>query len=837
MALQFIIDAVGCYPSEFSISEVYIDHNRHPRISFLNSNPSRKSNLELSQGRIREIIFPGMGSLSLEDLQSREDVDKQQVEGFKRRINSTYDRCLFIRCACNSTVIVPISSYIFQKYGCKHSDSCTAFSAPSVIDFVDRCQSGRFQISGPNARELFYIARSFKFDQRFLLNSLLTSLKFAFHCGQDCSQYIQVLADDWPEHREADLRALPFFLIFHLVDRLAGREELSAKLFRFCQYEDTSLIFLFPHSRDDPDRYHQQQIKEVQSALLKLRDSSDFDAFIDEWGHERPDFTLFDFVCQVEFAFRNRPGSIDLYCGLLAHMAGPVVKVAIEQWINHKFHVQGFPTERPDVLYFINQLLFRGIVDPGAVSVLVANMRVTYYNTQITRDICRLYFAPEVSIAEPPALDPKFPGVSHSWVARSEYSANDWLVWRQLRQNLWFDDLLVKSLIDDDLAGFCVIVKNVDQRIEPSVFLPWCELQHRPPVVCAAAFLGAVRCFRELLMRNAELSLQDDRHYSIAHYAVAGNHIGILRELEHRAIDLIAAYRIAAGFAHYDLLDYLVARSGRDRQELMNEIDSGTFLAHAAKKNNILLIELCFHERLDVNRRSLDGSFPLLQAIESGHVEATEMLVAHPDIQLGLRGPDNTSLFERAAEMGNGWILDVLLRSGKAAISCDMLGRCCRRAMRQGASECLFVLDRFCPGFARDVLLEVLAHRPCTELWNLTHDCLDFFWERISDDERALFMLTNLVEGNQFAVRWAIYHRHAEAMLNQEVRGMGYPLFCAIETGVPAVRILVELEEWVDFTVSRVVDGAKQSALEYAAWMGGQEIMDLLKRKCKGRRS
>jgi ankyrin repeat protein len=835
MALQFVIEALGYYPSDFSISNVYIDHNRHPRISFFHSSPSRERRLELSQREIRDLIFPGKGDLSLDDLQSRRGVKQQKVEEFKRWLNSTYDETLVVRCADNSVVSVSINRYIFRKYGRKLCHFCKEFSVSSIIDFVDRCQSGRFQISGPNVRDLFYIAKSFEFDRRFLLNSLLANLKFAFHCGQDYSQYIQILADDWPEHNEADLRALPFSLLFHLVDRLAVQQRLSAKLFRFCQHEETSLMFLFPHSRDDQDRCQWQHIKDLQSAFLKLGDASDFDAFIVEWGHERPGFTLFDFVCQVEFAFRNRPKNINLYCDLLACMAGPVVKDAIAQWIGSKFHVLDFPRERPDILYFINQLLSRGIVEPGAVSVLVANMRITYCNTEITRDICRLYFAPEISIAELPAPDPRIPGVSRSWVARREYILDDWKVWRQLRANLWFDDLLVKSLIEDDLECFCTVVRHVDQRIEPCVFLPWCDLQYRPPVVCAAAFFGAVRCFRELLMRNAELSLQDDRHYSIAQFAVAGNHIGILRELEHRAIDLVGAYHIAAGFAHYDLLDYLVARSGKDRRRLMNEVGSGTFLAHAAKKNNIFLIELCFHERLDVNRMSLDASFPLLQAVESGHLEATAMLVAHPDIEPGPREPGGINIFERAAEMGDGRILDVLLRSGKAAISCNLLGRCCRSAMRQSASECLFVLDRFCPGFPREVLLEVLAKRPRQELWLLTHDCLDFFWERISNEERALFVLANLVEGNSFPVKWAVKHRRAEAMLNQEVRGMGYPLFCAIEAGLPAVRILLELDQWVDFNVSRVVDGAKQSALEFAARLGEQEIVDLLKPRFRGR--
>jgi len=153
--------------------------------------------------------------------------------------------------------------------------------------------------------------------------------------------------------------------------------------------------------------------------------------------------------------------------------------------------------------------------------------------------------------------------------------------------------------------------------------------------------------------------------------------------------------------------------------------------------------------------------------------------------------------------------------------------------MTRGAAESLRTIDKFCAGFPRKILLEVLKAHSRPELQNLTHDCLKFFWDRLSEEERALFVLENLKIANKFAIKWVCCFRDGAKYLNEEVRGQGFPLFCAVDAGVEAVKVLFEVAESVEFMLRRKKGGEWESALDHARKTKKWEVARLLANVCR----
>jgi hypothetical protein len=218
-------------------------------------------------------------------------------------------------------------------------------------------------------------------------------------------------------------------------------------------------------------------------------------------------------------------------------------------------------------------------------------------------------------------------------------------------------------------------------------------------------------------------------------------------------------------------------------------------------------------------------------------MEAIEILLSHESIDLTLIYHDmrgDVTVFERAARRNQGRALELLLICGKAHMSYAAFNGLIKSAVKKGAIESLETLEKLCPGMPKRVLIEILRSAQPPEIWSLTHDCLRFFWEQMNNEERGLFVLVNLLDGNLFMVKWAV-RKEGNGFLNVEVRGRGYPLFCAIEAGVRPVRILKEVRKAVDWQKKRRVGKKLQSALEFAMQIGQAEIVDLLTPLCQER--
>jgi hypothetical protein len=168
---------------------------------------------------------------------------------------------------------------------------------------------------------------------------------------------------------------------------------------------------------------------------------------------------------------------------------------------------------------------------------------------------------------------------------------------------------------------------SIDTRVVLTPYIPTRMLGARPTLIQAAAFFGAVRCFRWLLSNGADLSLRDRNYKTLAEMAAAGGNLEIIRQCQQYGLDFHGAVHAAIRQHRHAIADWLLRDGG--------ECDfAGEVPLHAAcKANNIYALTRL--PRADVNTRSGHlGRTPLRLAVRRGHAEAVAYLLSLPEIDV-----------------------------------------------------------------------------------------------------------------------------------------------------------------------------------------------------------
>ncbi|OHT11092.1 hypothetical protein TRFO_04034 [Tritrichomonas foetus] len=187
------------------------------------------------------------------------------------------------------------------------------------------------------------------------------------------------------------------------------------------------------------------------------------------------------------------------------------------------------------------------------------------------------------------------------------FKADNWAFYNQCRDFGYTIDPLVYALItdnDDELQSLTSSPNfETETIIDPSLFSRSAILQDNTTPICFAAAMGAVKCFKFLLVNNAVLECETMNEYSttIASFAVAGGSNEIVRLLYQKNCDFQEALFVAVQYHRTDIFKWLY------QNVLSVDIETsslryGTLLHRAAKSNNVTLSIFCMEHRCDVNR-------------------------------------------------------------------------------------------------------------------------------------------------------------------------------------------------------------------------------------------
>jgi hypothetical protein len=351
------------------------------------------------------------------------------------------------------------------------------------------------------------------------------------------------------------------------------------------------------------------------------------------------------FLRQLMIACRERPLNILLYCDIVRSLALSTFTDILTRWVDTQFRFQNFTAFQPHVLFFIEQLIQRCLVNGSFVGRCVHEIGYEYYNELCIRSIAMVYFAVELG-DEREILDmpPEFveqvrrhvTGYQESWIEHSQYRDDHWALWKEKITDLFFKSPIVEALARDDLTAFQQLTVaqsfEVDQKLPLCVFLPFKYLQHSPPLVGIAAFFNANDCFDNLVIRGADLRAVDDLQNTVAQFAAAGGSAKILRTLSAKKLPLNGTLQVAAGFSRMDIFEWILGQmAGESEREKIDDVDlwRSSVLCYAAIENNIPLLKRCFECRANINvQDDINYKSPLFRAIDYGSFEAVQMLLS-----------------------------------------------------------------------------------------------------------------------------------------------------------------------------------------------------------------
>lgn len=184
--------------------------------------------------------------------------------------------------------------------------------------------------------------------------------------------------------------------------------------------------------------------------------------------------------------------------------------------------------------------------------------------------------------------------------------ANNWNFYHQCRESGYTIDPLVQCLLNDDDDELQRLSSepdfDIETMIEPSLFSRSTILQDSTSPICFAAAVGSVKCFRFLLLNNANLEYEtwNEHPTTISSFAVSGGSNEIVRLLNQKGKSFNEAIFVAVQYHRTDIFNWLFQLLNVDIE--IKNIRYGTLLHRAAKSNNVELSLFCMEHRCDVNK-------------------------------------------------------------------------------------------------------------------------------------------------------------------------------------------------------------------------------------------
>jgi ankyrin repeat protein len=293
------------------------------------------------------------------------------------------------------------------------------------------------------------------------------------------------------------------------------------------------------------------------------------------------------------------------------------------------------------------------------------------------------YFAPELEAADPAlfanavdqvrvsATHHTFPRIFQIFVDQFELlRGNNWRVLKGLRN--FFEDAETPSiescLRHDDIEDLQRRSLNptfsLDTRIASTPYLPSTYLVAQPTLIQVAAFFGARKCFKWLLMNGADLRARDRNFVSLPQMAVAGGDIEIIRLCQGYGLDFYSTPHCAVTFHRNEIFDWLSETTAAAVDDEVDIYGQTTFHC-ACESNNLYVLSKLVSTCKDVN---IVSSFrrwtPLRIAVRSSSLEAIQCLLSFPSVNVNATGPRGLTPLHVAAYHGDIEIAKLLIERG-----------------------------------------------------------------------------------------------------------------------------------------------------------------------------
>ena len=191
--------------------------------------------------------------------------------------------------------------------------------------------------------------------------------------------------------------------------------------------------------------------------------------------------------------------------------------------------------------------------------------------------------------------------------------------------------------------GFDPNARAVPSIFESSTFIVNSLEPAMPTLLQMAAYHQAVNCYKFLLLNGADMDMNDLQGRSLAHYALAGGNIEIIRNVQqYKEIDqkLIA---IPVKFHDFNIFEWLFLPhfntiDGMSEEEKMRVFGVREMLLRsAASANNLEVLKYILEKNVNVNAVDAIGWTALHYACDNGHYETVSILLQVTGIDVNVQ--------------------------------------------------------------------------------------------------------------------------------------------------------------------------------------------------------
>lgn len=290
--------------------------------------------------------------------------------------------------------------------------------------------------------------------------------------------------------------------------------------------------------------------------------------------------------------------------------------------------------------FFLRQCMLHDIISAHEIVISITS----YYHSKpnnperIIHTFC--WFAPELEAHNPSLFNHVINSLKQSMDSGMIYPPhkNFMLFYDQFRQNNWE---LFKSItsygFNPDMFSFILLRDDVEAlkssqyfdiefRLQETIFDCSHILDTRPYLIQAAAFFGAVQCFKFLIEKGAHPEEIANKQKTLIDFAVAGGNLEILQIMKEKEMNFDSAIDTAVVFHRKNVVEWIM-----NNLHLHDDMTENMFL-NAAVSNDINLILKCLELGVDINCSNSYGKTALLIAAQNCHSDVVDLLLQHPQI-------------------------------------------------------------------------------------------------------------------------------------------------------------------------------------------------------------
>ncbi|EAY15562.1 hypothetical protein TVAG_495810 [Trichomonas vaginalis G3] len=215
---------------------------------------------------------------------------------------------------------------------------------------------------------------------------------------------------------------------------------------------------------------------------------------------------------------------------------------------------------------------------------------------------------------------------------------------------------IANSIKNDDINQLIHLTNitefDINGRVQDNLFEHGLLCHSNPTYISYSCFYGSLKCFKFLLLNNADMNITDDQNgFCPEHYAIMGGNAEIIRIVNQRRFDTRCTLQLAVLFYREDVFEWLL--NTRKISVKNDDENFGNVVHMCSISNNFRALQHCITLGAEINDQGLDSLTPLQLAICFNSKECIQLLLNTKTINLNTINKKQHTALHVASMTGN----------------------------------------------------------------------------------------------------------------------------------------------------------------------------------------